>query len=126
LTLCEAFLADGRWLLAVSGLTVGRHRRLRTVTITRVRQMKDDDPRHGTPNGYGNLGCRCDACRAAHAINHAAYMKRKRESGEIVGSHGSSVAYDSGCRCDVCRLAHNARSVEKKRRIRERRSKDRL
>lgn len=86
--------------------------------------MAEDDPRHGTPNGYGNLGCRCDACRAAHAANHAAYMKRKRDAGEVVGTHGSSVAYDTGCRCDTCRLAHNERSVEKKRRIRERKSRD--
>lgn len=81
-----------------------------------------DDPRHGTTNGYGNLGCRCAACRAAHAANHKKYMERKRASGEVVGLHGSSVAYDSGCRCDTCRLAHNERSVEKKRRIRERRA----
>lgn len=25
-----------------------------------------DDPRHGTKNGYDNLGCRCDRCKAAH------------------------------------------------------------
>lgn len=86
--------------------------------------LSDDDPRHGTTNGYGNLGCRCDACRAAHAVHHARYMKRKREAGEVVGNHGSSVAYDSGCRCDTCRLAHNKRSVEKKRRIRERRARE--
>lgn len=84
------------------------------------RPLDDDDPRHGTSNGYGNCGCRCDACRAAHAATHAAYIKRQREEGRVVGRHGSSVAYDTGCRCDVCRLAHNARSVEKKRRARER------
>lgn len=83
-----------------------------------------DDPRHGTVNGYGNLGCRCDACRRAHAENHAAYMAKKRARGEVVGKHGSSAAYDSGCRCDECRLAHNARSVEKKRRIRARLARD--
>lgn len=26
-----------------------------------------DDARHGTRNGYSNLGCRCDRCRVAHA-----------------------------------------------------------
>lgn len=25
--------------------------------------MLPDDPRHGTPNGYLNLGCRCQPCR---------------------------------------------------------------
>lgn len=93
------------------------------MTNPRVKPMADDDPRHGTTNGYGNIGCRCDPCRAAHAAHHAAYMRRKREAGEVIGTHGSSVAYDSGCRCDTCRLAHNKRSVEKKRRIRERQSK---
>lgn len=29
--------------------------------------MELTDPRHGTSNGYGNLGCRCDLCRAAWA-----------------------------------------------------------
>lgn len=85
--------------------------------------LEDDDPRHGTVNGYANLGCRCDSCRRAHADNHAAYMRRKRAAGQVIGRHGSSVAYDSGCRCDECRLAHNARSVEKKRRIRERKAR---
>lgn len=28
--------------------------------------LAPDDPRHGTRNGYGNLGCRCDRCRAAN------------------------------------------------------------
>lgn len=83
--------------------------------------LAHDDSRHGTVNGYGNLGCRCDACRAAHAAAHSEYIRRKRAEGRVVGSHGSSVAYDTGCRCDVCRQAHNARSVVKKRRIRERR-----
>lgn len=82
--------------------------------------LAPDDPRHGTSNGYGNLGCRCEECRAAHAANHAAYIKRQRAAGRVVGRHGSSVAYDTGCRCDMCRLAHNARSVEKKQRARER------
>lgn len=89
--------------------------------MARAREpLSADDPRHGTPNGYGNLGCRCARCRAAHAANHSAYMKRQREAGRVIGSHGSSVAYDTGCRCDECRIAHNARSVVKKRRIRER------
>lgn len=29
-------------------------------------QLEPDDPRHGTPNGYCNLGCRCDRCRQAN------------------------------------------------------------
>lgn len=29
-------------------------------------QDNPDDPRHGTINGYNNLKCRCDRCRAAN------------------------------------------------------------
>jgi len=90
----------------------------------RGKPLADDDPRHGTSNGYGNHGCRCDACRSAHAAAHSAYIKRQREAGRVMGTHGSSLAYDTGCRCDECRLAHNARSVEKKRRQRARRARN--
>ncbi len=77
------------------------------------------DPRHGTANGYGNHACRCGACRAAHAAAHQAYIKRQRAQGRVIGSHGSSVAYDTGCRCDECRAAHNLRSRERTRRLRQ-------
>ncbi len=69
-----------------------------------------EDPRHGTTNGYGNLGCRCERCRAAHRERHAGYIARVRAEGRVLGRHGSTVAYDTGCRCDVCRDAHNAKS----------------
>lgn len=39
----------------------------------------DGDPRHGTTNGYRNLGCRCDACRAANAARQLAYMRAHPE-----------------------------------------------
>lgn len=40
------------------------------------------DTRHGTENGYSNLGCRCRRCRAAHAEYHYAglYDMRFRNS----------------------------------------------
>ncbi|BBY59167.1 hypothetical protein [Mycolicibacterium sarraceniae] len=77
------------------------------------------DPRHGTSNGYGNHFCRCDLCREANRISHAAYMKRIRDEGRLVGKHGTDLAYDSGCRCDECSEAHNAKSREYKRRRRQ-------
>lgn len=86
-------------------------------------ELPDDDPRHGTTNGYGNLGCRCDACREAHRRNHNLYMRRVRATKGLVqrgATHGSSYRYDVGCRCDPCREAHNAKSRETKRRMRER------
>ena len=33
-----------------------------------------DDPRHGTTNGYGNLGCRCERCTEAWRVRHLTYM----------------------------------------------------
>ena len=68
------------------------------------------DPRHGTANGYGNQGCRCDECREANRHHHAAYMDRVRSEGRILGTHGKSTAYTSGCRCSLCRASHNERS----------------
>lgn len=76
------------------------------------------DPRHGTGNGYGNHGCRCGACRAAHRKIHQEYMARCRDEGRVIGRHGSTVAYDTGCRCDECRETHNKKSREYKRRRR--------
>ncbi len=35
----------------------------------------DGDPRHGTANGYTNLGCHCTECKAAHARNHRDWMR---------------------------------------------------
>lgn len=92
--------------------------------MRRDEPLPEGDPRHGTANGYGNRRCRCDACRAAHAAKHSAYIKRQREAGRVIGEHGSGTAYDTGCRCETCRLAHNARSVEKKRRLRERKRRE--
>lgn len=34
------------------------------------------DPRHGTPNGYTNLRCRCDRCKKAGAA-HSALRKTR-------------------------------------------------
>ena len=32
------------------------------------------DPRHGTANGYGNLGCKCKRCTTAWNAQHKRYM----------------------------------------------------
>lgn len=88
----------------------------------RNKGLPPDDPRHGTTNGYGNHGCRCDACREAHRINHRKYMRRVKETGELAGEqvqHGTAYRYDVGCRCDECREAHNAKSRATKARLRE-------
>jgi len=44
--------------------------------------MTPDDPRHGTVNGYSNLLCRCQFCRAAWAEHIHDYRVRRLASGE--------------------------------------------
>lgn len=91
--------------------------------------MHKDDPRHGTHNGYGNLGCRCDPCKAAQREYNRVrgraptysrrYRARLAEQG--LSAHGtplrnpaSTVAYyrslkevmpheyDPNCTCPEC------------------------
>lgn len=35
-----------------------------------------EDDRHGTVNGYSNLGCPCELCREAWRKKHLEYMHR--------------------------------------------------
>lgn len=44
--------------------------------------LANSDPRHGTSNGYINLGCRCQPCRDAHAAKHREYMRTHPEQRE--------------------------------------------
>lgn len=78
--------------------------------------MSPDDPRHGTANGYNNLGCRCDRCRAAWAAyvndrNHRTgrHVPRDVYLAEMADRpipHGTESGYrDRGCRCRWCRDA---------------------
>ena len=68
--------------------------------------LHPDDPRHGTPNGYYNLDCRCEACRAAwrdyKRLND--HIKGRHAPRETLKRHGPT-RYRKGCRCDVCRAA---------------------
>jgi len=38
----------------------------------------DGDHRHGTENGYNNLGCTCPECTEAHRQRRVSQMNRKR------------------------------------------------
>ena len=44
--------------------------------------MLPDDPRHGTNNGYNNLGCRCQPCRDAHNARQQRYYREHPEQVE--------------------------------------------
>lgn len=67
------------------------------------------DPRHGTPNGYTNLRCHCEPCRAANA----AYMydlklRRIARNDMPERLHGTPDGYGNwGCRCIPCTKAHS-------------------
>lgn len=79
-----------------------------------------DDPRHGTYNGYINLGCRCQPCRDANAAE-ARRMKLQRASGRgrKPAPHGRYTTYHNYmCRCQPCRDAWAAyvRSLNARRR----------
>lgn len=40
--------------------------------------LPEDDPRHGTKNGYYNWGCRCEVCKkAVSEYAHQLYIAKK-------------------------------------------------
>ena len=41
--------------------------------------LAPDDPRHGTDNGYSNLGCRCQPCRDAFNVRMLVYFQTHPE-----------------------------------------------
>ena len=74
-----------------------------------------EDPRHGTMNGYSNLSCRCDSCKAtAKEFNAMAKVKRftKPKTGEEHW-HGTYNGYHNyNCRCGPCTADNTLRSKE--------------
>jgi ribosomal protein L37AE/L43A len=75
--------------VAGDGITAGsRSRRaMRRGRIT----PGDGDPRHGTTNGYGNLGCRCASCREANT----AHVREWRSGGCVRSTVATST-------CPMC------------------------
>lgn len=60
------------------------------------------DPRHGTSNGYRNLGCRCEACKAANTEDQRRLREERRARAEDI-PHGTMSGYSNwGCRCEEC------------------------
>jgi hypothetical protein len=63
----------------------------------------DNDPRHGTANGYSNLDCRCVPCRDAWAAYYLTFRNRARELAPDDSRHGTSNGYRYWhCRCRPC------------------------
>jgi hypothetical protein len=110
---------------------------------TRARRplpLAPDDPRHGTLNGYANLGCRCDQCRAANTDYCRAYQHRAgrhKPYAEWLASvegchvpHGTETRYtQGGCRCEDCKraasTARNRRRYETPEKAERQRAYDR-
>jgi hypothetical protein len=78
------------------------------------------DPRHGTANGYGNLRCRCEPCRAAHAEDmYERKQQRIADHRMPEHLHGTAGGYGNwGCRCTPCTLAWNEETGERAKRMR--------
>ena len=56
--------------------------------------LPDDDPRHGSNNGYLNFGCRCDGCSQAHAT-----AKRKSSYGLTAEQEAT---FTNAVICEIC------------------------
>lgn len=69
----------------------------------------DGDPRHGTVNGYCNLKCKCDECKAAWAESHRDYMNASEERKEAHRER-ARLAYAAlevavKVKCPICKQA---------------------
>jgi hypothetical protein len=81
--------------------------------------LTPDDHRHGSTNGYTNCACRCEPCRAAHAVECRSRQAERVARGVPAHLHGTSGGYGNwGCRCDLCRKAWSADDRERRRRRR--------
>jgi hypothetical protein len=85
-----------------------------TTGATRARIVTTVEWQHGTMNGYGNNGCRCQPCRDANAAAQRARREKWREAGFEGRKHGTYYLYSMGCRCDACKQAAAAWSAKKR------------
>jgi len=83
--------------------------------------LAPDDPRHGTVNGYSNLGCRCDDCKSAWRVQTRQQREARRHKPIPDRVHGTAGGYDNWfCRCDACRAANRAKRTPSPRRAEQR------
>lgn len=67
---------------------------------------RNPEPWHGTTSGYGNHGCRCTDCKAAHAASVKAARDRRAAHAIPSRVHGTVNGYGNyRCRCDRCKRA---------------------
>lgn len=84
--------------------------------------MEKEDHRHGTTNGYQNLGCRCELCKHANSVQMRKQRARRFASPTPAHVHGSVNGYGNwGCRCERCTDAWriDAQKQSYRRRCRE-------
>ena len=84
-------------------------------------RLEPEDHRHGTVNGYSNLGCGCPPCRAAHSVI-CRERRIARSSGPIPDRvHGTPGGYGNyRCTCVECRRAWSKDTGDRSKRRRER------
>lgn len=84
------------------------------------------DPRHGTPNGYNNHGCRCPVCKKGWTEYMVTRRRRKGVKSleeiraEQAEKHNANRYSKGKCRCPVCTKAASDRRRESRRRASER------
>lgn len=70
---------------------------------------------HGLASTYVD-GCRCDKCREAHRVRHAASRAALAARPRDQVPHGTSGGYDNWlCRCEKCTAAKKARNAASRR-----------
>jgi hypothetical protein len=74
-----------------------------------IMALDPGDTRHGTRNGYNNLGCRCDACKSAEAEYQTTRRTNRtalNRAGQVRLRHARVSTYNNyGCRCELCKRA---------------------
>lgn len=79
--------------------------------------LADDDPRHGTPTGYQNWKCRCEACVTSYREYREMRKQNPTGTRSRVSEHGTRGRYSRGCRCALCTqaVAEDNRQRKKKK-----------
>lgn len=74
---------------------------------------------HGLASTYRH-GCRCDDCREAHRVAHAAQRAALAARPRAQVPHGTSGGYDNWlCRCEKCTAAKSVKNAARRSRGKE-------